>query len=519
VFVEILDSNEGVRVSLKDAGDFTTLRVDAPSTLGDDAIGSVLDTAGWGTLGKPGHVWLYIEVIRTHIALDSGDEGHEKLEEMLRYAEKKGWCTDDGKCVEAHIRRVEPVVDTSPVGFDDDQFRHVLGNYPTGVTVVTAVGPDGDPVGMAVGSFTSVSLDPPMVAFLPTKKSSSFPRIKAARSFCINILSFDQEDLCRKFAVSGGDKFAGVAWRPAPSGAPIIDGSVAWIDCIHEQIFETGDHYIAVGKVTSLEVSNPTSPLIFFRGGYGKFAPKSIVVSGQSRMVDQIRLTELIRTDMEHLADSLGVQCVAVGADVGQLVVLGSAGSPAGRRVPARLGNRMPLVPPVGGLFLAWCGRDDVEAWLKEGIDDKRDNYERLLRTIRSREWSVAMSSDNHRRLEDAIGKDTGFQTDEDLEDGIRELTLSVSDQYEPVTIEPDRPYDVTLLSAPIFDALGRVTLTVGLWGLPSPIHGADLCRYADLLVGICRKLTNENGGRGPALSGPGLRQQCGVARVGGNGD
>lgn len=470
MFVEILDSNEGVRVSLKDAGDFTTLRVDAPSTLGDDAIGSVLDTAGWGTLGKPGHVWLYTEVIRTHIALDSGDEGREKLEEMLRYAEKKGWCTDDGKCFEAHIRRVDPVVDTTPVMFDDDQFRHVLGNYPTGVTVVTTVGPDGDPVGMAVGSFTSVSLDPPLVAFLPTKKSRSFPRIKAARSFCINILSFDQEDLCRKFAVSGSDKFAGVAWRPSPSGAPIIDGSVAWIDCIHEQIFETGDHYIAVGKVTSLEVSNPTPPLIFFRGGYGKFAPKSIVVSGQSRMVDQIRLTELIRTDMEHLADSLGVKCVAVGADVA-------------------------------------------------GINDKRDHYERLLRTIRSREWSVAMSSDNHRRLEDAIGKDTGFHADDDLEDDIRELTLSVSDQYEPLTIEPERPYDVTLLSAPIFDASGRVILTVALWGLPSPIHGADLCRYADLLVGKCRKLTSEIGGRGPALNDPGLRQQCGVARAGGYGD
>src|ERR1700722_6991549 len=133
---------------------------------------------------------------------------------------------------------------TSPTAFDFKQFRQVLGHYPTGVAVVTAVDGDGQPTGMAVGSFTSVSLDPPLVAFLPDRSSTSFPRIRSASSFCVNVLSAEQEHICRAFAAKGQDKFRGLSWRPAASGAPILDGVVAWIDCEFEAIYETGDHYI-----------------------------------------------------------------------------------------------------------------------------------------------------------------------------------------------------------------------------------------------------------------------------------
>src|SRR5581483_7424445 len=111
---------------------------------------------------------------------------------------------------------------------DPKQFRAVLGNYPTGVVVITAVEDGGAPCGMAVGSFTSVSLDPPLVAFLPDKSSTSFPKIRTASSFCVNVLAAEQEDICRAFARSGGDKFAGVAWTPTASGAPKLDGVSAW---------------------------------------------------------------------------------------------------------------------------------------------------------------------------------------------------------------------------------------------------------------------------------------------------
>lgn len=149
--------------------------------------------------------------------------------------------------------------------FDSRTFRHVLGHFATGVAVITAAGP----AAMVVSSFTSVSLEPPLVAFLPDKSSTSWPAIRAAGAFCVNILSAGQQELCARFARRGGDKFAGVHWTPAPSGAPLLDGVMAWIDCELTQTFESGDHYIAIGRVLQLEAAEfGAAPLVFFQGGF-----------------------------------------------------------------------------------------------------------------------------------------------------------------------------------------------------------------------------------------------------------
>lgn len=159
------------------------------------------------------------------------------------------------------------------VTIDPGRFRQVLGNYPTGVTVVTAIDQRGHPAGMSVGSFTSVSLDPPLVAFLPDRSSTSFPRIRTATSFCVNVLGADQAALCRAFAGRGGDKFAGVSWRPTASGAPRLAGVAAWLDCAFESITEAGDHYLVLGRVLDLDGAPGHRPLVFFQGGYGRFTP------------------------------------------------------------------------------------------------------------------------------------------------------------------------------------------------------------------------------------------------------
>jgi flavin reductase (DIM6/NTAB) family NADH-FMN oxidoreductase RutF len=153
-------------------------------------------------------------------------------------------------------------------------FRRVLGHFPTGVVIVTAIS-DGAPAGMSIGSFASVSLDPPLIAILPSKTSVSWPRIAAAGEFCVNILNARQERLCRTFATSGVDKFADVSWRAAPSGAPVLAGALAWLDCSLEQVVEAGDHFIALGRVIALDVGDDQAedrvaePLVFFQGGYG----------------------------------------------------------------------------------------------------------------------------------------------------------------------------------------------------------------------------------------------------------
>jgi 3-hydroxy-9,10-secoandrosta-1,3,5(10)-triene-9,17-dione monooxygenase reductase component len=155
--------------------------------------------------------------------------------------------------------------------FTQNHFRQVLGHYPTGVTVVTAVDDTGQPAGMAVGSFTSMSLKPPLVAFLPDKSSTSFPRIKAAESFCVNILSDVQHDLCHRFARSGGDKFTGLEWTKSPSGAPVLAGVAAWIDCSFDSVVDAGDHYLVVGRVLNLAHAVGSKPLLFVRGRLGTF--------------------------------------------------------------------------------------------------------------------------------------------------------------------------------------------------------------------------------------------------------
>jgi flavin reductase (DIM6/NTAB) family NADH-FMN oxidoreductase RutF len=159
--------------------------------------------------------------------------------------------------------------DTTP--FDAARFRQVLGHFPTGVTVITTAAPGESPTGLAVGSFSSVSLDPPLVAFMPAKTSTSWPKIEAAGAFCVNILAEDQEDVCRVFAGKGDDKFAGLGWKPGHQGAPIIDDVLAWIACDIDAVHEAGDHYIVVGAVRDLEIVHEGRPLVFFRGGYGRF--------------------------------------------------------------------------------------------------------------------------------------------------------------------------------------------------------------------------------------------------------
>ncbi|MCM1943751.1 MULTISPECIES: flavin reductase family protein [Streptomyces] len=156
---------------------------------------------------------------------------------------------------------------------DPAEFRRVLGHFASGVTLVTTVDGAG-PTGFACQSFASLSLDPPLVAFMVARTSTTWPRIAAAGTFCVNILGADQGPLCRAFAVSGADKFAGVEWFPAPvTGAPRLPGSPAWIDCAITAVHTGGDHLVVVGRVEALGADDgDAEPLLFHRGRFGRFS-------------------------------------------------------------------------------------------------------------------------------------------------------------------------------------------------------------------------------------------------------
>jgi 3-hydroxy-9,10-secoandrosta-1,3,5(10)-triene-9,17-dione monooxygenase reductase component len=159
---------------------------------------------------------------------------------------------------------------------DGVRFRHVLGHYPTGVCIVTAMDTNGVATGMVIGSFTSVSLEPPLIAFLPGTRSTTWPRVAAVGKFCVNVLACNQLSLCKQFAVCGDHKFAGISHRLSSNGSPILDGVIAWIQCDLHAVYEAGDHIIVLGHVSELEVQKAVGPLLFFRGGYGTFVSHEV---------------------------------------------------------------------------------------------------------------------------------------------------------------------------------------------------------------------------------------------------
>ncbi len=156
--------------------------------------------------------------------------------------------------------------------FDPSQFRQVLGHYPTGVTVITALGSGGEPVGMVVGTFTSVSLDPPLVGFLPDKKSTSWPQIEAAGHFCVNVLARDQLELCKGLARSGPDKFSGVDYAMSQHNLPVLAGTMVSIECRLQAVQDAGDHWFVTGLVLGLESKRDADPMLFHKGQYGGFS-------------------------------------------------------------------------------------------------------------------------------------------------------------------------------------------------------------------------------------------------------
>ncbi|MFE9389716.1 flavin reductase [Streptomyces sp. NPDC006784] len=199
--------------------------------------------------------------------------------------------TESGTLPKADLRAVRED-ERAPV--DPAHFRRVLGGFASGVTVVTAPAPEDPaehtavhgasatepggapgPAGFACQSFASLSLEPPLVSFMVGRTSTSWPRIARAGVFCVNVLAADQGELCRAFAVSGTDKFAGVSHRPAPvTGSPLLAGVAAWIDCEIQAVHTGGDHLIVVGRVRALDAAEDAGgPLVFHRGRLGTFAP------------------------------------------------------------------------------------------------------------------------------------------------------------------------------------------------------------------------------------------------------
>lgn len=148
-----------------------------------------------------------------------------------------------------------------------NEFRQALGSFATGVTVITAIGEDNNPVGVTVSSFNSVSLDPPLVLWSLAKNAMSLPVFEKSGHFCVHVLTAAQQDISNKFASRGGDKFEGVEWTSGEAGLPLLDKYAARFQCKTTYQYEGGDHIIFVGEVIEYQ-STDDAPLVFHSGGY-----------------------------------------------------------------------------------------------------------------------------------------------------------------------------------------------------------------------------------------------------------
>jgi 3-hydroxy-9,10-secoandrosta-1,3,5(10)-triene-9,17-dione monooxygenase reductase component len=155
-----------------------------------------------------------------------------------------------------------------PGPLDPRVLRDVLGHFASGVTVVTADTAEG-PLGFTCQSFSSLSLDPPLVAFAPSRTSRTWPRLREIGRFCVNVLAEDQTALSQSFARSGVDKFAGVTWTRSRMGSPVLQDVVAWIDGELWAEYDGGDHTLVVARVLDLGADPTRRPLLFHRGAYG----------------------------------------------------------------------------------------------------------------------------------------------------------------------------------------------------------------------------------------------------------
>lgn len=159
------------------------------------------------------------------------------------------------------------------------RIRNVLGHFATGLTVITGATENG-PAGFTCQSFASLSLEPALVTFSPARTSSTWPLLRRAGRFTINILPADHQHLAAQFARSGADKFAGVDHSPSPLGNPVLYGALAWVDCELHQEYDGGDHTIVVAAVHALSARSDVDPLLFFKGDYVSVQPGAKILEG-----------------------------------------------------------------------------------------------------------------------------------------------------------------------------------------------------------------------------------------------
>jgi DNA-binding IclR family transcriptional regulator len=258
-----------------------------------------------------------------------------------------------------------------------------------------------------------------------------------------------------------------VPWRGASSGSPILEGVVAWIDCDIEAVEDAGDHYFVLGRVRALEIENPGLPLMFFRGGYGEFSAHSLLVADEPDLVRLIRFSSIARPELEAMAADLETECTISAAVDSNLVVLASAGSSDSESGPPMVGRRIPMLPPLGGQFMAWESPEAVGDWLSRSptplSEQDLARYGDALALIRERRWLVYRSDTGFGQVDQFARRIFREGASGALSDNFESIVASLAPGFDLTDLDGTGTLPVSRVIAPVVGPDGRACLALNV--------------------------------------------------------
>ncbi|GAA1754429.1 flavin reductase [Aeromicrobium alkaliterrae] len=364
-------------------------------------------------------------------------------------------------------------------------WRTVLGEYPTGVCIVSALGADGLPQGLVVGTFSAVSLDPPLVSYMPMRSSRSYGAVRDAEYFRVSVLGAGHEELCRAFATAPPEsRFAGGAWETDRHGIPFLTDSVIWFECKRHRTVEAGDHDIVLGEVLDLGFgrSGEGMPLLFLKGGYGSFTVPHLDFDAAG-LGAQMKVAEEVRAPVQRLAEELDA-VITLGAIAKSSVVVLSAANLRTR--DPLVGSTFPFAAPLGSVFAAWGTPEREAAWRDAGRKNgfaNDDLVSAILTHARERGYSVSLGATRTKTLGRTLStaRWDRDQTAALWNDIVEDAKLAEQDDWGA---------HVTSIQVPVIGSSGHAVLSLAAVGLKPGMDRGRVEAVATALQAIAHTIS-----------------------------
>lgn len=381
---------------------------------------------------------------------------------------------------------------------DSKTFRNAMGHYPTGVAAVTGRDRDGELLALVVGTFSSVSLEPALVSFMPMKTSKTFNKMRNCTSLCINIFGGEQEQDMLQIARRWEKKFDGIEWYPSPSGDPVLTNSIAWIDTSIEDIVEAGDHWIVLCRVQDLEVTNPVSPLLFFQGGFGSFAGST---SGKltHEILPAIHAAHSVSEQLEDLATIIGCE-VSVFAAVSEdefATVFHSLSDAA--TADHSFATRVPIVPPIGDTYQYDKPAAVQQRWMdkiKDSSEEIREIHTRRLDAVKEKGYLLAHlpleGSSAYEQMIRATKEYRKASLTPDEQRAINELIGTTTVDYKHREIALEEIYNLASIVFPVRDPGGENTMTLRISQLPQNVTGETVAEWIRMCQSVSQLIEEQ---------------------------